>query len=221
MLKRRKISFRHQNITDKVLLVLQNKIIRREWKPNQRIYVDKLSKDFNISQTPIREALYKLEGMGLVTMKPRKGVYVTSFSKQRLLEILDIRMALENLAVQKISVIPEDLIEKMKHNLRLFRETTKTEDFVANNEIERVFHLLIIEAAGSKQLSRVYQNLHSHMNIQRLLYEDKKKALAELHITEEEHRRILQAFINKDKKEIGKAIRGHLNNVRQRITRSL
>ena len=155
--------------------------------------------------------------MNLVNIKPRKGIYVTSFSRQDALEILEIRMVLEELAIQRTSDIPEDLIEKMKDNLRFFRETIKSGDFAANNEMDRVFHLLIIEASGSKQLSRIYQNLHSHIYIERLLYEDERQALAELHVVEEEHRRIIQAFKKKDKKEIRKAVRDHFNNVRRRI----
>ncbi len=155
--------------------------------------------------------------MNLVNIKPRKGIYVTSFSRQDALEILEIRMVLEELAIQRTSDIPEDLIEKMKDNLRLFRETIKSGDFATNNEMDRAFHLLIIEASGSKQLSRIYQNLHSHIYIERLLYEDERQALAELRVVEEEHRRIIQAFKKKDKKEIRKAVRDHFNNVRRRI----
>jgi len=221
LLKSEAISFRHQNTTDKVLLALQNKIIRRELKPNQRIYVNELSKEFNISQTPIREALYKLEGMNLVDIKPRKGIYVASSSKQDVLDILEVRMALENLAIQRISDISEDLIEKMKGNLRLFKETIKTKDFAANNKIDKAFHILIMEASGSKELTRIYKDLYSHISIERFLYKDNKKALAELDITDKEHWRIVQAFVKKDKKEIRGAISVHFNNVKRRITKSL
>jgi len=183
--------------------------------------VDELSKEFNLSQTPIREALYKLAGMNLITIKPRKGVYVASVAKQDILDILDIRKALENLAIEKISVISDDLTEKMSYNLRLFKKTIKTSDLAANNEMDRAFHLLIIEASGSKQLSRIYQNLHSHIYIERLLYKDERQALAELRVVEEEHRRIIQAFTKKDKKEIRKTVRSHLANVRQRIERKI
>ncbi len=216
-----KISFEHQNTSDKVLIALQNKIIAREWKPNQRIFTEELSKEFNISQTPIREALYKLEGMNLVTIKPRKGIYVTSFSEQDALNLLEIRMVLENLAIQKISAIPEGLIEEMKDNLRLFKETIKRGDFAANNEIDGAFHLLIIEACGNKQLSRVYQSLYSHMKIQRLLYQNEKKALQELHIVDEEHLRIIQAFEKEDKKEMRNSVRNHLNNLKRRLPKNV
>jgi len=215
------ISFKHQNTADKVLMVLQDKIIRRELKPNQRIYVDELSKEFNISQTPIREALYKLAGMNLINIKPRKGIYVAGFSKQDVLEVLEIRMALEGLAVSKISDISDDIIRKMKNNLNLFKETIKHKDIIANNEADKAFHLLIIEASGSKQLSQVYRNLHSHLSVQRLLYEDEEKALEELRMTEKEHLRIVQAFEKKDKREIRKAVRAHLSGVRERIAKTL
>lgn len=209
----------HQNTTDKVLLILQNKIIKSEWKPNQRIYVDQLSKEFNISQTPIREALYKLEGMGVVNIEPRKGVYVVGFSKQDILDVLEIRMVLEDLSIQKIPDISEDLMRKMRNNLRLFDETVKTEDFAANNGIDRAFHILIIEGSGSEQLTRIYKNLYSHIGIQRFLYRNERGALEELDLTNKEHWRIVQAFEKKDKKEMKKATRNHLNNVRQRIIR--
>ena len=215
------ISFKHQNTADKVLMVLQDKIIRRELKPNQRIYVDELSKEFNISQTPIREALYKLAGMNLINIKPRKGIYVAGFSKQDVLEVLEIRMALEGLAVSKISDISDDIIRKMKNNLNLFKETIKHKDIIANNEADKAFHLLIIEASGSKQLSQVYRNLHSHLSVQRLLYEDEEKALEELRMTEKEHLRIVQAFEKKDKREIRKAVKAHLSGIRERIAKTL
>lgn len=219
LLKPEKILFEHQSITSNVLLALQNKIIRKEWQPNQRIYVDQLSKEFNISQTPIREALYKMDGMNLVNIKPRKGIYVSSLSKEDVLDILEIRVTLEISAIQKISDISEDLIKKMKDNLRLSKETVKARDLAANNRVDKSFHLLITEASGNKQLSRIYENLYSHMSIQRLLYEDEEKALEELRMTDKEHRIIVQAFERKDKKEIRKVVRNHLHNVKRRIMR--
>jgi len=57
--------------------------------------------------------------MGLVRIRPRRGVYVTSLSKQDVLEILEIRMSLEDLAIRRIPGIFEYPVEKMKDSLRL------------------------------------------------------------------------------------------------------
>lgn len=212
--------FMHHNTADKVVLALENMIIKRELKPNQRIYVDELSKQFNISQTPIREALYKLEGMDLINMKPRRGTYVANFTEEDILDILEIRLVLENLAIKKISNVPDSLIEKMRRNLHFFKETADEKDFALNNEIDRSFHLLIVEAANSRSLSRVYEKLCSHIGIQMLLYQDGKKALNELSTAYQEHRKIIEAFATKNKGKIKKAIRNHFNGVRRRIIKT-
>lgn len=206
----------HRNISTDVLAILNDKIIRQELKPGQRIYVNKLIEEFKVSQTPIREALYKLEGMGLVEIKSKMGIYVTQLSKQDIIEILDIRIALESLAADKILSISSDLIQKLKENLQEFEETIRSRDFVLNNEVDEKFHQLIVGTSENRKLVKIYGDLHSHMGIERLFYED-DKALKELGITLKEHTAIVEAFEKKDKKEIRKAVRNHLNNVKRRI----
>lgn len=206
-----------RNISTDVLAILNDKIIRQELKPGQRIYVNKLIEEFKVSQTPIREALYKLEGMGLVEIKSKMGIYVTQLSKQDIIEILDIRIALESLAADKILSISSDLIQKLKENLQEFEETIRSRDFVLNNEVDEKFHQLMVRASENRELARIYGNLHSHMGIERLFYENKDRALKELGITLKEHTAIVEAFEKKDKKEIRKAVRNHLNNVKRRI----
>ncbi|MFQ5834842.1 MAG: GntR family transcriptional regulator [bacterium] len=207
----------HRNVSTDVLAILKDKIIRRELKPGERIYVNKLIEKFKVSQTPIREALYKLEGMGLVEIRSKMGVYVTQLSKQEITEILDVRIALESLALDKIPSISSDLIQKLKENLQEFEETIRSPDFVLNNEIDEKFHQLIVGASGNRKLAKIYGDLHSHMGIERLFYEDEDKALKELNITLKEHTAIVEAFSKKDKEKIKRKIRDHLENVKKRI----
>ncbi len=206
-----------RNISTDVLAILNDKIIRQELKPGQRIYVNKLIEEFKVSQTPIREALYKLEGMGLVEIKSKMGIYVTQLSKQDIIEILDIRIALESLALDKILSISSDLIQKLKENLQEFEETIRSRDFVLNNEVDEKFHQLMVRASENRKLARIYGNLHSHMGIERLFYENKDRALKELGITLKEHTAIVEAFSKKDKEKIKRKIRDHLENVKKRI----
>ncbi|GAI46570.1 unnamed protein product [marine sediment metagenome] len=207
----------HRNVSTDVLAILKGKIIRRELKPGERIYVNKLIDEFKISQTPIREALYKLEGMGLVEIKSKMGVYVTQLSKQDIVEILDIRIALESLAVDKVPIIGSDLIQKLKKNLQEFEETIRSQNFVLNNEVDEKFHQLTVGASHNRKLAKIYGDLHSHMGIERLFYEDEDEALKELGITLNEHTDIVEAFSKKDKEKIKRKIRDHLENVKRRI----
>jgi len=206
-----------RNISTDVLAILNDKIIRQELKPGQRIYVNKLIEEFKVSQTPIREALYKLEGMGLVEIKSKMGIYVTQLSKQDIIEILDIRIALESLAADKILSISSDLIQKLKENLQEFEETIRSRDFVLNNEVDEKFHQLIVRTSENRKLAKIYGGLHSHMGIERLFYEDEDRALKELGISLNEHTAIVEAFSKKDKEKIKRKIRDHLENVKKRI----
>jgi len=206
-----------RNISTDVLAILNDKIIRQELKPGQRIYVNKLIEEFKVSQTPIREALYKLEGMGLVEIKSKMGAYVTQLSKQDIIEILDIRIALESLAADKILSISSDLIQKLKENLQEFEETIRSRDFVLNNEVDEKFHQLIVRTSENRKLAKIYGGLHSHMGIERLFYEDEDRALKELGISLNEHTAIVEAFSKKDKEKIKRKIRDHLENVKKRI----
>lgn len=207
----------HRNVSTDVLAILKDKIIRRELKLGERIYVNKLIEEFKVSQTPIREALYELEGMGLVEIKSKMGAYVTQLSKQDIIEILDIRIALESLAADKILSISSDLIQKLKENLQEFEETIRSRDFVLNNEVDEKFHQLIVRASGNRKLAEIYGELHCHMGIERLFYEDEDKALKELGITLKEHTAIVEAFSKKDKEKIKRKITDHLENVKKRI----
>lgn len=58
----------------------------------------KLAEMFGVSRTPIREAIRKLELEGLVVMLPRKGAYVADISKKEIMDVLEIRAALDKLA---------------------------------------------------------------------------------------------------------------------------
>ena len=207
----------HKNVSTDVLTILKDRIIRRELKPGERIYVNKLIEEFKVSQTPIKEALYKLEGMGLVEIKSKMGVYVTQLSKQDIIEILDVRIALESLAVDKIPGISSHLTQKLKENLQEFKETIESRDFVLNNEVDEKFHQLIVGASHNRKLAKIYEGLHSHMGIERLFYEDEDKALKELYITLNEHTAIVEAFSKKDRERIKEKIRNHLENVKKRI----
>jgi DNA-binding FadR family transcriptional regulator len=74
-----------------------------------------------------------------------------------------------------------------------------------------------VGASRNRKLAKIYGDLHSHMGIERLFYEDEDKALKELYITLNEHTAIVEAFLKKDREKIKEKIRYHLENVKERI----
>lgn len=89
-----------QPIRDKVYSYIKNAILSGEYKAGDRLVERNLAQKLNISRTPIREALFRLESQKFVTTLPRKGVVVNEISRDEIVEVFMILSSLESLAVR-------------------------------------------------------------------------------------------------------------------------
>lgn len=87
-------------IRDKVYDYIKYAIVSGEYKSGERIIERELADKLNVSRTPIREALFRLESQGFVATLPRKGVVVSRLSPKEIIEIFTILSALEGLAMK-------------------------------------------------------------------------------------------------------------------------
>lgn len=87
-------------IRDKVYLYIKQAIVQGVYKSGDRIIERELADQLNVSRTPIREALFRLESQGFVKTMPRKGVVVSKLSPEEVIEIFTILSALEGLAMK-------------------------------------------------------------------------------------------------------------------------
>jgi DNA-binding GntR family transcriptional regulator len=101
--------------TQRAYDIIKQKILRCEYKPGQLISEKEIVEELNISRTPIREALNKLNGEGLLNIIPKKGIQISDLSIKKLKEIFEIRHLLEPLSVKlAIKNIQEKDIEYLK-----------------------------------------------------------------------------------------------------------
>jgi DNA-binding GntR family transcriptional regulator len=98
---------------DDIALVIEEAIVSGELEPGTVLRQEQLSEQFNVSRTPVREALRRLAALGLVSFVPNRGVRVRTISREELHEAFMIRAELESLAteVAAAKVTPEDLAE--------------------------------------------------------------------------------------------------------------
>ena len=102
-------------LRDVVFNTLRQAILRGELKPGERLMEIQLANKLGVSRTPIREAIRKLELEGLVLMIPRKGAEVAEITEKNMRDVLEVRKALEELAVQlACEKITDEEIEEMK-----------------------------------------------------------------------------------------------------------
>ena len=131
-------------LRDVVFNTLRQAILRGELKPGERLMEIQLANKLGVSRTPIREAIRKLELEGLVLMIPRKGAEVAEITEKSLKDVLEVRRALEELAVEiACEKMTAQQIEELKAAAKEFEVTLKSKDVTKYAEADVKFHDVI------------------------------------------------------------------------------
>lgn len=203
------------NINEKVYNFIKANIISYTYPPGYTINLNQMSKKLGVSLTPIKDALFRLAGEGLVEIAPRKGTYVKDITPEDIHEILQVRIMLETAAVEEITAGLTDeqlswftgLNEKM---LALEVYENDETNYKAYMERDSEFHLLFFQILGNRRLLNIYQNLNAHMQIVRFRLLGKRGKSPS---TDQEHARILDALRQRDPEKAKQATRRHLLSI--------
>jgi DNA-binding GntR family transcriptional regulator len=189
---------------------LRSTIISGKIPVGERIIEKEYANRLNISRTPIREALKRLQSEDLVEYIPKYGVVVKRISKEDALEIYKIRESLEILVVcNSIDNITQKEINQIEELLDL----TERKNLEYNlKEVEKLFvefNNCIYKASKMNRLPLMISQLNDYLkHFRNISILDETRRNIAIH----EHRQILQAIIDKDKGAAEKLIRKHLSH---------
>ena len=156
-------------LRDVVFTSLREAIIKGELRPGERLLEVQLAEQLGVSRTPIREAIRKLELEGLVIMLPRRGATVAGITKKHLEEVLEIRNALEVLAVDlACDKMTEENLNKLRRMEEKFELAIQSDDIVKLADLDEEFHRLIHQSGGNERLSNILENLREQIYRYRL-----------------------------------------------------
>ncbi len=202
-------------LRDVVFNTLRDKILTGEMEPGERLMEIHLANKLGVSRTPIREAIRMLELEGLVTMIPRRGAEVAQISAKGLSDVLEVRQALDALAIQlACDRITEAEIQNLREACDHFVEMTKTLDVVKIAQADVQLHDIIVKAAGNVRLAQMVGNLSQQMYRYRLEYIKDTSQHGRLI---EEHKEIFNCLKNRDKEAGARAIKMHIYNQEQSV----
>jgi DNA-binding GntR family transcriptional regulator len=187
---------------------LRGRIFAHELAPGTWIDEQTLAKEFGISRTPLREAIKVLAAEGLITMKLRRGAYVTEVNRGDLEQIFTILSLLEGQAAKEAATKAQekDLNELDDMHLRL-------EKAAADRNLEQFFevnvrsHERVIAIANNPWLTDVIADLRKVLKLQR---KDALSRTGRLQSSLSEHREILKALLKRDPIAAEQAMRTHL-----------
>lgn len=197
-------------LRDVVFNTLRQAILRGELKPGERLMEIQLANKLGVSRTPIREAIRKLELEGLVLMIPRKGAEVADITEKSLCDVLEVRRALEELAVKlTCDKITDEEIVELKEAAHEFKETLECGDVTEFAEADVRFHDIIYRITDNERLIQLLYNLREQMYRYRVEHL-KRKELHEILLAE--HDKIVETIEKRDKEEAMKAVCRHIDN---------
>jgi DNA-binding GntR family transcriptional regulator len=205
-----------QVISEQVTDALRHRILEQAWRPGEKVPIDQIARDLGISHTPIREALGRLQGEGLVVYRRNQGYHVTPLSARDIYEMLDCRLMLEVFAVRQMGSVSDALVERLESIHARFCSALAAKDYPGNNVADREFHEAIVGSSGNSLLLRLFRSMNSHVHTMRLFYLQERTRLPELRQSLAEHERILRAFQRRTTVEAADALADHLRRVRKR-----
>ncbi|HEY8358021.1 MAG TPA: GntR family transcriptional regulator [Ramlibacter sp.] len=193
---------------EEVAELLRQRIFRRQLEPGSWIDEMKLAEEYGISRTPLREALKVLAAEGLVTMKVRRGAYVTEVSEQDLDEVYHLLALLESDAAAVVAQRATDgeLQELRVLHAELEAAQADREQFFALNER---FHMRLLELAGNRWRNQMVADLRKVMKLNRHNSLLKSGRLQE---SLQEHRSVMEALLRRDAQAAMQRMQAHFRN---------
>ncbi|WP_342617304.1 GntR family transcriptional regulator [Rhodoferax sp. GW822-FHT02A01] len=197
---------------EEVAELLRQRIFKRELEPGNWIDELKIADEYGISRTPLREALKVLAAEGLVTMKVRRGAYVTEVSKNDLADVYHLLSLLESDAAGVVATKATDAelaeLQKLHKALEAAAKPGKanTDQFFALNE---QFHMRLLAIANNRWRDQMVADLRKVMKLNRHNSLLKTGRIAE---SLAEHQAIVAALLARDATLTQQRMREHFAN---------
>ena len=193
---------------EEVAELLRQRIFSRELEPGSWIDEMKIAEEYGISRTPLREALKVLATEGLVTMKVRRGAYVTEVSERDLADVYHLLSLLESDAAGVVAAKATDaqLAELRDLHAELEAATDDRERFFTVNER---FHMRLLEIADNRWRDQMVADLRKVMKLNRHNSLLKSGRIAE---SLQEHRLVMEALLARDAAAAMARMQSHFRN---------
>jgi DNA-binding GntR family transcriptional regulator len=221
-------------LTDIAYMGLRRKLAAGELRAGQRIVNRTVARELNVSQTPLREALNRLASEGVVEYVPGAGAYVSTISRQELLDLYDLREHIEPFAAAQASrqITEAEVLElqglcddwlRIARAIRDDQRTAATvEEMVQWNDNEERFHAILLDASRNRWLVKITNNLRL-LSFAFAVQRESPQMLGvhEAAITWRDHLRITRALLRRDAEAVELLLRRHIAAGRAHVVAAL
>lgn len=205
-------SIKNNSLSEQAYNTLLNAIFNGNFLPGDSMRELHLAQELEISQTSVREALNKLERVGLVIRVPNKGTFVTELSNREIQERIMLRITLEEIAcVEALKRVTPQALDKLQSHLGDIIKAANANSYFEAAQADLEFHRCIWEISGNKMLYQILDQitvpLFAFISILRRIEEDRLESIIE------SHRIIIEAFESGVERRVKEVIRQHISPI--------
>ena len=204
-------NLKQRALYEDVAELLRQRIFNRTLEPGSWIDELKIAEEYGISRTPLREALKVLATEGLVTMKVRRGAYVTEVNEKDLTDVFHLMAVLEADAASTVAQTATDkqLLELEALHQELEKAAKNRRDHIKFFMLNEAFHTRLLQIADNKWAGQMVADLRKVMKLNRA-----QSLLKQGRIDESlaEHAAVMTALKQRDAKRAQAAMQTHIKN---------
>lgn len=204
------------NLSELVYQRIKNDIFDFKLMPGERFTESEIALTYEVSRTPTRQALYRLQQEGYVEVAFRSGWTVRPLNLKYYDELYEMRIMIEQFAIQKMSVLPCLEIEEIQNLLRIWKvdAVNYVQDLKTMAHIDEDFHCAIVRAAGNQEMANLHQEISEKIRIIRRLDFSKSNRIEATYI---EHQQILNAILQQQTNTALSMISTHIQQSRDEV----
>lgn len=205
--------------TDIAYEYIKKKIITSEYPPLSDLSEDKLQEELNVSRTPVREALQRLEKEDFVYIYPRKGTIVTDVTKDLIEDVYEVRELIEpSMVLSTMKQLNRDWLLSMRKKF-LEPEPGLSEDELRQYyvDLDTELHMAIVDGCPNRYMNRILRTVQDQNLRLRIRCSD---PLREGDHTVDEHIQIIDCILNDDKEKLVEVFRYHLEESKRRTLKA-
>jgi DNA-binding GntR family transcriptional regulator len=205
-------------IAERILPTLRADIVSGRWRPGERLAEPDLCAEFGISRTPLRDALRRLAGEGLVRLTPHAGAVVTPIDPPDLGEKLDVLAGLEQLAATRVAAAQDPAaLGRLRRLDRAMADAAATRDMARYYALNDAFHRAVVTGAGNATLAALHETLMWHVHRARRTVNE----ATDWPDPPRSHGPLMHCILAGDADGAGLAMRRHLDDVARAVRAAL
>ena len=202
--------FRHRNLPDSLADHIVTMIATGQLTAGQRLFEQEMCERLGVSRVPVREALRILQAQGVVRTEPNRGTFVAQFGSREMLEMLEIRLVVEKIALRRLldhAQTDPTVFDAFEPHIEAMRQAALLADRLAYCRADLAFHNCLIEQSASPMLKPIWDSLSRDVFV---FLMQERAAGYDFNRSVRDHEKLLKVMRSGDRAEIEPEINQHV-----------